>query len=68
MESRESTKARILEHLQSGYCLTVLEAVPLFNTIDLRKYISMLRKEGNSIKGEWDTNMMTGKRFKVFSL
>ena len=62
------TKQKILKFLTGGGITSVLEAVTMFGTIDLRKYISMLRSEGHNINGDWETNPVTGKRFKCYYL
>lgn len=56
----------IENYFKSGKELTVLDAVKLFHTIDLRKYISILRQRGMNISGEWVVN--PGVKFKVYKL
>lgn len=56
----------IENHFKAGKELTVLDAVKLFRTIDLRKYVSILRKNGMNISGTWVVN--PGVKFKVYKL
>jgi len=56
----------IENHFKAGKELTVLDAVKLFKTIDLRKFVSILRKRGMNITDEWVVN--PGVKFKVYKL
>jgi hypothetical protein len=47
-------KVRIKTYLlQKGKSLTVLDALKMWGTTELRHYIAELRKEGYKIKREW---------------
>ena len=59
-------KQLILEALLNGQKLTVLGTVRRFNTVELRKRISELRREGFHIKDEWETNKQTKSKYKVY--
>lgn len=59
-------KAAILKALINGQKLTVLSAVKKFNTVDLRKRISELRREGFKINDEWCVNNSTKSRYKSY--
>jgi len=57
-------KEQIKNGLEAGKTLTVLDALNQFRTIELRKYVSMLRKEGLNIQDRWVSK--NGKRFKEY--
>lgn len=67
MEQTETNLAKVRIALESGLRLTVLSAISIASTIDLRKYISMLRKEGMHIIGE-PTSNGNKKRFNTYYL
>jgi hypothetical protein len=56
----------IENHFKAGKELTVLDAVKLFRTIDLRKYISTLRKRGMNITSVWVVK--PGVKYKIYKL
>jgi len=65
MESTKNdnlTKIRTL--LNGGARLTVLCTLKRIGTSELRHYVSILRKEGLSIKSEWRQNDL--KRWKCY--
>ncbi len=57
-------KEQIKNGFEAGKTLTVLDALNQFRTIELRKYVSMLRKEGLNIQDRWVSK--NGKRFKEY--
>ena len=58
------TREQIKNGLEAGKTLTVVDALNQYRTIDLRKYISDLRKEGMVINDRWVTK--NGKRYKEY--
>lgn len=66
MNQVETNKSRVKQAFIDGCRLTVLTAIS-FGTIDLRKYVSMLKKEGMDIKAE-PTSNGKNKRFNVYYL
>lgn len=56
----------IENYFKSGKELTVLDAVKLFKTMELRKYVSMLKQRGMNISGTWVFN--PGVKFKAYKL
>lgn len=67
MDQQQTNLANVRQALNNGMRLTVLGIVNICNTIDGRKYISMLRKEGMDIIGEPTTNG-NKKRFNTYYL
>lgn len=63
----ETNLSRVRMCLLGGAKLTVLTAIRYCRTIDLRKYISMLRKEGLDIIAEPTFNS-NKKRFNTYYL
>ncbi len=59
-----ATREQIKNGLEAGKTLTVVSALNEYRTIDLRKYISDLRKEGMNIQDRWVEK--NGKRFKEY--
>lgn len=62
----ETNKENVKNALNAGLKLTVLSAIKL-GTIDLRKYVSMLRKEGMDIISE-PTQNGNKKRYNTYYL
>lgn len=62
----ETIKKAILTDLQNGKRLTVLDGINNHLTVDLRKYISLLKKEGVNINSVWVTK--NKKSFKEYFL
>lgn len=62
----ETNKANVKNALNAGLKLTVLSAVKL-GTIDLRKYVSILKREGMDIISE-PTQNENKKRFNTYYL
>ncbi len=56
----------ILAHLQSGHCLTPLDALRQFGCMRLAARIDDLRKAGHPIEMDWGTD--GEKRFAIYSL
>jgi hypothetical protein len=68
METQQETNLfKVRQALNNGMRLTVLSAISIASTIDLRKYVSMLRKEGMNIIGE-PTQNGNKKRFNTYYL
>lgn len=67
MNQHETNLLKVRQAFNNGMRLTVLGIVNICNTIDGRKYISMLRKEGMDIIGEPTTNG-NKKRFNTYYL
>lgn len=63
----ETNLSRVRLCLMGGAKLTVLTAIRYCKTIDLRKYVSMLRKEGLDIVAE-PTQNGNKKRFNTYYL
>jgi hypothetical protein len=63
-----SIKSNILEYLKSGYTLTALEALKLFNTMNLRNRISELRREGYNIQNRTIYNDKNRKHYSEYWL
>lgn len=63
-----TTKDQLRNWLNAGNTITVLEATIILRTVDLRQYITQLRREGLPITDEWQTNEQTKKRFKKYWL
>lgn len=55
----------MFKHLKSGGVITTLDGVKMFNTVDIRKEISVLRKRGHNIQDEWCVSP-AGKRYKKY--
>lgn len=66
-QQSETNLSRVRECLQAGIKLTVATALTLCHTVDLRKYISLLRKEGLDIVSE-PTQNGNKKRFNTYYL
>lgn len=61
-----SMKEVLLNHLMAGNSISALEALVLFNTMKATARISDLRLDGYRISDEWEENLETGKRFKIY--
>ena len=60
-------KQKILEYLMKPKTyLTTLDALKMFHTTELRKYIAELRSEGWPIKSEWMYADDSDKRWKEY--
>ena len=66
MEQQETNLSRVKSALESGIKLTVVSAIKICNTSELRCYITQLIRSGMKIKSEWKTNKE--KRFKIYYL
>ena len=64
--SKATTTKLIMDYLNTGNKLSVLEAVDLCHTVDLRRYITDIRRDGHNVKDEWCKNENTKKRFKRY--
>lgn len=63
---KETLKEKVRAALLNGRQLTTLDAMRDFNSVDLRKLISLLRREGMAISDKWATST-NRKRFKIYS-
>lgn len=66
MAKKDTIRYRILEFLEQGNKLTVMEATHKFNTVSLSSHISFLRNKGYNIKTELKSNPNTGKTYGVY--
>lgn len=66
MEQQETNLSKVKSALESGLRLTVVSAITLCNTSELRTYVTQLIRSGMEIKSEWCRN--NEKRFKVYYL
>ena len=65
-KQQETNLQRVKSALESGMKLSVISVLNLCQTIDARKYISMLRQQGMDIKSEW---VQKGKKsYKIYYL
>lgn len=67
MTTTIARRQRILEALEAGQRLTSYTANRIGHTVDSRKVISDLRRDGHRISDEWQTGK-DGRRFKVYFL
>ena len=65
-KQQETNLSRVKSALESGMKLTVVSAIKLCHTSELRVYVTQLIRSGMNIKSEWKTNKE--KRFKVYYL
>ena len=61
-------KQRVLEYLKAGHTLTAYDGFIKLGIVSVRDYVSMLRREGHNIIGEWRENLDNGKRWKEYTL
>ena len=66
MEQQQTNLQRVKSALESGMKLTVVSAIKICKTSELRTYITKLIRQGMNIQSEWKENK--GKRFKVYWL
>jgi len=66
-QQSETNLSRVRDALNAGMKLTVLSAIKIANTVDARKYISMLKREGMDIISE-PTQNGNKKRFNTYYL
>ena len=62
MDKRQAIK----EYLLAGNILTSYMDSELFQTCDIRKYISDINRKDFPVSSEWDFNPATGTRFKIY--
>lgn len=63
-----ANKQVVLDYLKEGHTLTAFDGFTKLNITSVRDYISMLKKDGYKIVGEWRESLDTGKRFKEYTL
>jgi hypothetical protein len=56
----------IENHFKAGKELTVLDALKLYRTVELRKFVSVLRKRGMNITSVWVVK--PGVKYKIYKL
>ena len=61
-------REKILEYLQSGKCLTCLNAFRHFQTLSLPQHIKALRLQGHDIKTEMIIVGKNKKRVAMYSI
>lgn len=66
MEQQQTNLAKVTNAFNNGLRLTVVSALAICNTSELRCYVTQLIRQGVNIKSEWRTN--NGKRFKLYWL
>ena len=66
MEQQETNLSRVKSALESGLKLTVVSAIKICNTSELRTYVTQLIRQGMNIQSKWMENK--GKRFKIYWL
>lgn len=66
-DQSETNLSKVRDAFNSGLKLTVLSAIKIASTIDLRKYVSMLKREGLDIVAEPTFNG-NKKRFNTYYL
>lgn len=67
LSQHETNLSKVRSAFNNGLRLTVLSAISIASTIDLRKYVSMLKKEGMNIISE-PTSNGKNKRFNTYYL
>lgn len=66
MNQDQTNLSRVKSALESGLRLTVVSAITICNTSELRTYVTQLIRSGMAIKSEWCRN--NEKRWKVYYL
>jgi len=66
MKQQETNLSKVRQAFKNGLRLTVVSAISICNTSELRVYVTQLIREGLDIKSEWREN--NGKRFKLYWL
>ena len=64
MPKRKHNNVLIIEYLLKGSSLTVIKALTMFRTVELKHYICKLRKLGFVISDKWKSR--EGKNFKEY--
>lgn len=63
-----SVKRSIKDYLEEGQSLTVLTCAKLFQTNELRHFISELKRDGMEVKADWCYSEDRRKKWKVYYL
>ena len=66
MDQQETNLSKVRSAFENGLKLTVVSALMICNTSELRVYVTRLIRDGLNIKSEWKTN--NNKRFKIYWL
>ncbi len=61
-------KAHIKQAFLGGAEMTSKDGNRIGRTVDFRKCVSRLRREGLDIRDRWETNPGDGRKFKVYFL
>ena len=61
-------KAHIKQAFLRGEVMTSKDGNRVGRTVDFRKCVSRLRREGLNIRDRWETNPGDGRKFKVYFL
>ena len=61
-------KAHIKQAFLRGEVMTSKDGNRVGRTVDFRKCVSRLRREGLNIRDRWETNPRDGRKFKVYFL
>jgi hypothetical protein len=61
-------KARIKQAFLGGAVMTSKAGNYIGHTVDFRKCVSRLRREGLNIRDRWEANPDDGRKFKVYYL
>lgn len=61
-------KAHIKQAFLGGAVMTSKDGNRVGRTVDFRKCVSRLRREGLNIRDRWETNPRDGRKFKVYFL
>lgn len=61
-------KAHIKQAFLGGAVMTSKDGNRVGHTVDFRKCVSRLRREGLNIRDRWETNPGDGRKFKVYFL
>ena len=61
-------KAHIKQAFLGGAVMTSKDGNRVGRTVDFRKCVSRLRREGLNIRDRWETNPGDGRKFKVYFL
>lgn len=64
----EKAKARIKQAFLGGAVMTSKAGNYIGHTVDFRKCVSRLRREGLNIRDRWEANPNDGRKFKVYFL
>ena len=64
----EKAKARIKKAFLDGAVMSSKVGNYIGHTVDFRKCVSRLRREGLNIRDRWEVNPDDGRKFKIYYL